>query len=36
MFTGNILEYNSLFNIQVKTVEWIDLSMIEVNNVNHL
>ena len=36
MFTGNILEYNSLFNIQVKTGEGIDLSMSEVNNVNHL
>ena len=36
MFTGNILEYNSLFNIQVKTGEGIYLSLIEVNNVNHL
>ena len=36
MFTGNILEYNSLFNIQVKTGEGIDLSLSEVNNVNHL
>ena len=36
MFTGNILEYNSLFNIQVKTCAWFDLSLNEVNNVNHL
>ena len=36
MFIGNILEYNSLFNIQVKTGDGIDLSMSEVNNVNHL
>ena len=36
MFAGNILEYNSLFNIQIKTCEWIDLSLSKVNNVNHL
>ena len=36
MFAGNILEYNSLFNIQVKTCAWFDLSLSEVNNVNHL
>lgn len=36
MFTGNILEYNSMFNLQVKTGEGIDLSLSEVNNVNHL
>ena len=36
MFTGNILEYNSLFNIQIKTCAWFDLSLSKVNNVNHL
>ena len=36
MFAGNILEYNSLFNIQVKTCAWFDLSLSKVNNVNHL
>ena len=30
MFAGNILEYNSLFNIQVKTCAWFDLSLSEV------
>ena len=33
MFTGNILEYNSLFNIQVKTGEGIDL--IEAHDENN-
>ena len=36
MFAGNILEYNSLFNIQIKTRAWFDLSLSKVNNVNHL
>ena len=35
MFTGNIQEYNSLFNIQVKTGDGTDLSLNEVNNVNN-
>ena len=30
MFTGNILEYNSLFNIQIKTCAWFDLSLSKV------
>lgn len=36
MFTGNILEYNSLFNIQVKTGEGIDLSLNKVNKTDSL
>ena len=36
MFTGNILEYNSLFNLEIKTSNGIDLSLNKVNKIDSL
>ena len=36
MFTGNILEYNPLLNLEIKTSNGIDLSLNDVNKVNSL
>ena len=27
MFVGNIIEYNTVFNFEIKTSKWIDLSL---------
>lgn len=27
MFVGNIIEYNTVFNLEIKTSNWIDLSL---------
>ena len=34
MFTGNILEYNPILNMEIKTSNGIDLSLNKVNEVN--
>lgn len=34
MFTGNILEYNPILNLEIKTSNGIDLSLNKVNEVN--
>ena len=34
MFTGNILEYKPILNLEIKTSNGIDLSLNKVNEVN--
>lgn len=34
MFAGNILEYNPILNLEIKTSNGIDLSLNNVNKIN--